>query len=79
MNNTFIQPSLIDSLIIHSKQHLEQRLRESIEKRVGPAYDVHALKGRASRVSSPTMDSYFLDGELLFHYLHTDVSVEEMC
>ena len=79
MNNTFIQPSLIDSLIIHSKQHLEQRLRESIEKRIGHVYDVRVLKGRVSCVSGPVMDSYFIDGELLFHYLHTDYSVEEMC
>lgn len=74
-----IREDIIRDAIIRDAEHLERKLRKALEARLGENFDIKALKGRCHRLCSPTVDSYYLDGELLFHYARRKWSKEFWC
>lgn len=68
--------SFIQNEILRNSEQIEQKLREAMEARLGENFDIRSLKGRCHRICSPTVDSYYLDGELLFQYVCRELPEE---
>ena len=65
--------SLFQDLLIRDAKHLEQRLKEAIREHL-PDIDtlgIESLRGRLECVHIDLTEAYYLDGKLLFVYMHT--------
>ena len=72
----FFSESFIQNEILRNSEQIEQKLREAIEAHLGKDFDIEELRGRVHKISSPSEDSYYLDGELVFQVTRRDLQEE---